>query len=227
MRHSFWRYCKVVAIVHVAIVLLFTGFGWIRSLFRKKPELILPIEFVVDVTPQAEAVTLQAPPEPPRPPDPPPPDEVIIPEKIVKPPREKKKIEIGKRVNRPAEKPRPDKPRLTPQEIARLLAMGAKPSDHTVVPDEDQRCMARIRDTLHAAWLEPSAEAAIGRESLLTIRLGRDGRITGGELERSSGSRELDTSVLQVLQTVRTISGLTPGFVARYPAVTIAFTVEP
>jgi len=45
-------------------------------------------------------------------------------------------------------------------------------------------------------------------------------------LQRASGSVELDASVRRVLDAVREIPGLTSAFLARYPSVTIAFTVR-
>jgi len=159
---------------------------------------------------------------------PPPPDETAIPETIVKPRRARREIDVSRqRVTRRVGDPAPEKPPLTQEEIARLLALGATASDRTSVPGEEQRCLARIRDVLHAAWVEPSAEAAGGREALLAIRFGPGGRIAGGDLRRASGSAELDASVRQILSTVHEIPGLTPAFLKRYPSVTIAFTVKP
>ncbi len=240
MQGSTWKTCRWVAGTHVALLLLFGAVALVRPWFQAEAELIIPVEFMVDVRPLETAVAIAEPvpepvavPEPPAVPVPEPvpdpiPDPAPVPVTEPEPPRPRRPpIEPSRqRVIRVTGAEAPPTPTLSPAEIERLLAEGARPSDRTVVPGEDQRMMARIRDLLHAAWVEPSAAEAGGREAVLTLTLDASGRIVSGGVTKASGSEPLDASVRDVLARVREIPGVSADFVRRYPQIHVAFQVR-
>jgi len=224
MNTRFLHYLKIVACIHIAVVLICASWaGWHR-LFRKKPELVVPIEFVVDVTPPmpvVEDILPHLPEEKPR--DIPEPDAKPRPRPKPKP-KPRPKIEKGRKIKRAPKKK--STPKLSAEEIRKLLAAGAKPSDHTSVPDEDARCLSIIRERLYSAWAQPSSEAVGNSVAVLFLRLSRNGDVLKTGLDKHSGNTQLDDSVLAAGKSVRHISGLTAAFLKRYPTVTISFRVE-
>ena len=228
MSQQFSRTLKVVTGVHVGLILLLLFHSGVVRLFEPKPDLIVPVEFVVDVTPPMPDVDELLPPvaEPEPEPEPEPP--ATIPEPTPAPPKPKprKKIEVSrKKITRTSGQKKPQKNPLSQEEIQKLLDLGAKPSDHTSVPDEDSRCYALIKNTLHAVWDQPNAEAAGAAKAELQITLEPGGRIRSSKLSRRSGNPTLDTSVQRVADSVQRIHGLSADFIRRHPSVTISFSV--
>jgi TonB family protein len=226
---------RVVAGVHIGVVALLCCQGGISHLFKPKPEIVTPIDFVVDVTPLMPDVSDVFPdiPEPDPIPAPiadpaPIPEPQPVPEPVKKPkPPRRKKIEVSRKKVRRSDEPRkPKKPTLSEKEIQKLLAEGAKAGDYTSIPDEDSRCLALIKQTLHAAWEQPSSEAAGNGVAVLCVSFETDGRVRSGTLERSSGNAELDDSVRNVANGIQRIHGLTPDFIRRHATVTVSFKVD-
>jgi TonB family protein len=213
-----------VVIVHVVVVLLLLVLPGARNLFRKKSPVVIPVEFLV-ATP--------APPVPPPPIPVPKPDPKPEPKPEPKPkpkpkPKPRPKIErstnLVSRTVDPA--PKPPQPKLSREEIDRLLAMGATPSDRTSVPGEDARCLEAIRKKLYHAWLQPSVAGVEGLVAQVSIDLKGVGAVRRWQITSPSGRSEFDRSVERAMGAVTFIPGLTSGFVKRHPTVSIAFQVE-
>ena len=117
-------------------------------------------------------------------------------------------------------------PKLTPEEIAKLLDLGAKVSDHTSVPGENERCLLAIKESLYAAWIRPSAENKTGRSAVIEITLGSSGAVLRHRLVKSSGSKALDDSALAAAAATPFFRNLTPGFLRDYSTVTIEFELQ-
>ncbi len=226
----------MVAIVHVVLFVACLVVPGCLRFFQKKELPSIPVEFLVDTRPpapdSADAIIPEPEPVAPEPepvaPEPEPivPDpEPVVPEPAPpKAPRKRPPIVKGPRVVR--QPSQPAKPRLTQAEIDRLLAEGAKPSDTTSVPDEADRGTALIRNEFHTAWQQPSYEAAGGRDVLLVVSFSANGTVTDFRLREKSGSDLLDRSVLDAARSVPRVYGLTAGFIARHPEVTIRFHVD-
>jgi len=223
---GFGHSLRVVTIVHVVIVLTLSAVSGFRWLFRPEPTKAIPIEFTVEVAgepaPEPTPAIEPEPPDPvptPRPPDPPPVKKT--------PPKKKprKKIETSqKRIRRPTGSDR--KPSLTPEEIERLLAQGARPSDRTRIPDADARGFARVRAAFYEVWVQPS-RAEVGGETVeAIIVLGTGGRVISSRLSCPSGNAVLDNSVRRALNAVKRVTGLPSGFEKRHREISIAFRVE-
>ena len=231
---------KVVAGVHIGVIAIAFFHSGVVHLFEPKPEIRLPIDFVVDVTPPMPDVGEVLPdiPEPEfTPPDPIPapipepiPEPIPVPVPTPKPPPKRKPrppIEVSRR-----KVPRPGAPKLAKQkqlseaEIQKLLADGATAGNYTSIPDEDSRCLALIQKTLYAAWVQPSSEAAGGAVALLNVAFDPSGRVRSCKLQSPSGSAALDASVQQAARSITRIRGLTPDFVRRHATVSVSFTVE-
>jgi TonB family protein len=240
-----FRTFRVVAIVHVVLFVACLVVPGCMRFFKKKELPSIPVEFLVDTRPAAPAITEPITPEVPPEPEPPPAEPVVpepepepvVPEPIVpepepeppkpppKPPRKRREIVKGPRIVR-KQPQSPPKPRLSQEEIDRLLADGAKPSDTTSVPGEDARCEALIFKQFYEAWQQPSFEAAAGREALLILSFSDNGTVTNYRLAKKSGSDLLDRSVLAAARSVPRVFGLTTAFVASHREVTIRFYVK-
>lgn len=225
---------KISLILHGSIVIGLIIATLISDItcFTKKPDDAMLIEFTVDVSssqeneePVEDLVN-----EPELAPEP---DPVPQPPKQDKPKR--KPIKISDKVvqiNQPkVTKNQPSKVtkknNLTPEEIEKLLKMGAKPSDHTSVPGERERCLAIVYNKLYDAWRRPSlSPTEVAKPAELTIWLGDSGVIKKYKLTRSSGNRELDASVESAAKAVRRIPGLTSDFIKEYKTITINFVLE-
>lgn len=234
--HPTFRTFRVVAIVHVVLFVACLVVPGCLRFFQKKELPSIPVEFLVDTRPpapdSADAIIPEPEPVAPEPepvaPEPEPivPDpEPVVPEPAPpKAPRKRPPIVKGPRVVR--QPSQPAKPRLTQEEIDRLLAKGAKPSDRTSVPDEAAQGAALIHKQFYEAWQQPSYEAAGGRDALLVVSFSANGTVTDFRLREKSGSDLLDRSVLDAARSVPRVYGLTAGFIARQPEVTIRFHVD-
>ncbi len=222
---GFGHSLRIVTIVHVVIVVGLSVMSGCRWLLKPKAKQLIPIEFTVEVpgepAPEPSPIVEPEPPPPrdplpaPRAPEPPP----------AKEPSRRKEIETSrKRVRRQTGSD--PKPTLTPEEIERLLAQGARPSDSTRIPDADARGFARVRAAFYEVWIQPSRAEAGGVTAEAIIVLGTEGRVISGRLARPSGNAVLDNSVRRALNAVKQVSGLPSGFEERHREVSIAFRVE-
>ncbi len=221
MKSRFARTFNIVMAVHLFVVLAVLFWAGCVSLFRKKPDLIVPVEFVVDVTEPAPNIEDILPPQIEE-------EDIPVPEPAETPkpkpkPTPRPKIERGRRITRSSDDP--SKPKLSKEEIRRLLEAGAKPSDHTSVPDEDARCLFVIREQLHKSWRQPESDAVGDAVAVLFVRLAPNGTVLETGLHKASGNRELDDSVLAAGKAVKSVRGITPGFVRRRPRITVSFRV--
>lgn len=220
MNKNFVHYLKIVAAVHIGVILLLVLISIGRVFFLSKPDVMLPVDFVVEV-PSAPVVTEK----PAR----------VVHEKEAQDmpsptpehePERKRKIERSKiRIIR-GSKERPARKQLSEKEIKKLLAQGAKAGDHTSIPDDDARCFEIVRQALYGAWVQPSAEEAAGAVAEASIRLRRDGIVVDRNLVRKSGNPVLDASVMQALHSIRRIAGLSSAFVNRHEVITVSFEIE-
>ena len=220
---------RVVTAVHVVIVLGLALISGCRMLFKPKPPLSIPIEFTVEVP----AAPADAPDPVPDPVPVPPPvrDAIALPQPPKPPPKvppkktPRRKIEPSqRRVTRHGETERQTK--LSPEEIERLLAEGARPSDRTRIPDADARGFARVRAAFYDVWVQPSRAEVGGLTAEAAIVFGTGGRVISGRLSRPSGNAVLDNSVRRALNAVRQITGLPSGFAERHREMSVAFRVE-
>ena len=148
----------------------------------------------------------------------------------VKPP-DPKNLKHGKK---PVE-PKPPVPRvanpkdkpLSAEEIAKALAMGAKFGESNSLPaNEEQRCVAVIRDAIFREWDKESFSWYPGLKSIrIKLVFGPGGQVKGWTLVGGSGSAEVDGTAKRALSRVKSIRGLSAGFLDKYP--TIDIELEP
>ncbi len=171
-------------------------------------------------------------PKPPvvKPPEPKPEIKPKPPEAKPKPPDTKpttpvrKPIELGRRVvTAPNKNPPPPGIRLSPEEIQRRLALGATPGNRNLMPEGDSLDYEVIRRQLYKAWAQPgSVPNQVTAE--VEIRMNAAGTIISRRMLRASGNAVMDRSVMDAVQSVFRIDGLTPGFIDRKSGrVTIIF----
>ena len=187
-------------------------------------------------------------PVPPKPPEPPKADpKVDAVEKIAEPPKkpEKKPFKKGERVENktPPKQPAPPKqpefkkgqrvtgngPRtekkLSPEEIKRLLALGAREGTKNQVPDNElSLCYSLIRAKFYGVWDQPAWSPNLKR-AVLDVQFDRSGRVIGYKLKQSSGDVQVDNSIKAAAARVRSVPGLTADFLQTHPIVPVAFEV--
>jgi hypothetical protein len=236
---------EYVAAVHLVLALLLVLLPLIPNPFHARNRSVIePIDFVVDVTPlgdgdaeedeeEAEVAKPVATVEPA--------DAVVKPiEKPVTtkpptvkaPPKPTTKVQVQrstKKIKRTvggsttAGKPTG----LTPDEIRRRLAMGARAGTYnSAIPSEEAMHFGTIYRVLYEAWVQPSA-ATVGRANVTAeLRFAPDGSIVGRRLVTRSGVREMDASVEQALNAVDRVPGLSVAFLSGHRQVTVLFEVQ-
>lgn len=203
-------------------------------------------EFTVALPPPEEAPVETPPaPEPPQPepppePEPPKPDDVVIPEKkkvevkisktVVKRPQETKKPErkiVEPPKTKPVTQPKFTGPKLSPEELQKLLDKGAKVSDHTSIPPDEQAMYAAlIMQQIKDRWICPDSSSITGRDPVIVIQLGADGSVRSANLKESSGNSVLDESVLSAVRSVGRFKNLSSEFIRQNVRITVNFSLQ-
>ena len=191
--------------------------------------------------PEPPAPVPEPPPPPapvPEPPQPAPPRPEVAPQPVAPPKPTRAPIERSTtKITRSATPPTPSQPRqrpprpLTAGELRGLLGGGSSggpgtPGATRNTITEDEATLARIQRLLHAAWIQPGTGAFKGMETRVVFRLLPDGRITGEQVDSSSGSSEVDASTLTAVRGVGRLDGLPADFALRFPSITVVFEVR-
>ncbi len=243
----------VVAGTHAGLILVLVVSMFLHGCTKSRPAAAaIPIELIV-ATPAAESGTAALRPAPPT--EPPPDPEDIAPPKPPeqktprpkppppKPPGPPRKIEVSqKRVTRPIQQ-KPAQPKLTAEEIRRLLERGAKPGERSSLSDADLRRLLNtsqtfaehgaamtpdqlyremIRQALYAAWDQPSS-GAYGLTTRMELTFNPDGTITGHRIVAPSGSTPMDESVVRAVRAVRRVSGIPADFLISNRRLVVSF----
>lgn len=118
-------------------------------------------------------------------------------------------------------------PKLTDDEIRKLMEKGARPAETTSIPaTENERCLVLIRDQLYNAWIRPDTSAIGQRAPVIEISIGAGGVVRNVRLQTSSGNPVLDQSVLSAARAVRSFRHLTDRFIRANPTVTVNFELK-
>ena len=229
MNKRFLKYLRIVTAAHVGLlVILLTTSGW-SGLFSRPPDLVTPVDFLIEVPgdpiPNKKVSIVEPEPEQPKGEDESSIDSIKIDGK-----KSRKTIERStKKITRIAGGGGggAKKTSLTPEQIKKFLDMGAKASDHTSIPgDEETRCFAIVRQTMYDAWNQPSKEEAANAEADVMIGLSRDGTVLSRKMSRKSGNSVFDESVMQAVSLVQNVEHLTPSFLDKYRDIRITFKLE-
>lgn len=234
-RSDFRRGLAVSIIIHLAVILLAIIGPLIARLFHRPPKREM-ITFVdLAALPPAPPPPPMRDPEPPRPePKQEEPKPSPIPEKPPDKPKPPEKPKIQVNTNRIVRKPdpapqppRPQQPQLTPEQIRKLLEAnirftpGGTPSANVT---DLSIYYASVRDVMYGAWVQPSAVAR-GLRADVSIRVLKNGAITQRRLIRSSGSKLMDDSVMQAVQSVSMLRPLPAEVREPHLDITIEFIV--
>lgn len=135
------------------------------------------------------------------------------------------------------------KPKLSPEDIRRLLAKDAVIAAKPSLPEDllrrlaaldgsfgkgplltpDMAYMELVRLTMFAAWEQPASLAANGLVTKVEIFLGPDGTVTRTRKAGGSGNATMDDSVMKAVEAVRRIPGLPASFISKHPSITVGF----
>lgn len=227
MNARFQRNLKIVAAVHLGLVLGLVVYHWLSGMMqRRKPhEIVTYIDLSTFAEPPAPEPAPPAPPEPPPPEPPPPPPPDPIPE-AAPPPRPQPVVERSTRrvtreevVQPPRETPRPP----TQEEIRRQLALNAEAAQ----PSDDfpfDWYFAIVRRVFYEAWERPStAVVPAGTSMTVSIRVMRDGSIAEHRVVRASGHAVMDDSVLRAVRSIRRIEPLPAQYRGPHRDITVEF----
>lgn len=210
-----------VVAVHLAVVLTLWIVPWLRRLIQPRPPQIIPVELTLAAVTPPEPAPLADPLPAPLKPSP----ATVATNAAPQPVRERPRIEVSQeRVERIRE-PAPTLQPILTQDQLRDLLRDQLPTDPVAgaPAPADAGDLELIRQTLYQVWQQPSGHHLRGRVTEVSLRLDAQGRIQEHRLLRSSGDEAMDASVRKVMETVRRIPGISPGFSARRPWVTIYF----
>jgi TonB family protein len=122
------------------------------------------------------------------------------------------------------------KSNLSAEEIRRLLAAGARISDHTSIPMGDlweAGYYNHVHEMMYRVWNQPtSLSASAGLSAEVLIRVQRDGTITRREMARSSGNSLMDDSVMKAVQSVSKLKPLPSQFEGSSKDIRILFELS-
>ena len=231
---------KISLALHGSVLLLVLIIPWIlKACQRNKPnEKLMFVEFTVSIPPPP-APDVPEPPTP-TPPAPPPPDPEDIKEVVKKPdtkppeppkppPKPSESIRQTNRVVRRDAPPPKDKP-LTEAQIAALLLKGARISDTTSIPSDNQVSLGayynHVHERMYAVWQQPSQLKNLpGLRTEVSITVAPDGRITSRSKVRSSGNDLMDDSVMKAVNSLKALRQLPAG--CRNPVdITVTFEIS-
>ncbi len=215
---------KYSTITHACLVLGLLVASVLSSCprWRKPKEQIIMVDLTVALPPPP--ADEPAKPEPPKPepvkiPDPPKQD---IPEQKKEPPKPKppeppkpKKV-IERSTNRvvrkdiPVAKVPPKGPVLSPEEIKKLLAAGARISDTTSVPDnwEVTGYYQKVGDRIRRVWAAQSDALPAGFGGQVSLKVLRNGSITEVSIKQTSGNSTVDQSLLKAVRSIHKLDPL-------------------
>ncbi len=211
MKRGFLKTLRMVAIVHLGLLLAFAVFPLIRGCFKPKEKQIIPVSVVFDAP---EAETVSAPRQ----------DPVRKPEP--NPDRARRSIEKSDTIIR---RPTKKKPELSAEDIRKRLAGDDEPRRTTTTRDPDKNAIyfEIVRRAMYQAWHQPESLAAQGLRAEARISISGDGTVTGGRIAKSSGNQVMDNSVKQALAAVKKIPGLSSAFLTQYDQITVDFELTP
>lgn len=230
----FKRALAVSVTAHIVVLILLVVLPFVIRLFRRPPkrEMITFVEL---------AALPPAPPAPmrePEPPKPPPKQEEPKPSPIPEKPPEKPKpaerpkiqVNTNRIVRKPDPAPRPtppQQPALTPEQIRKLLEANVRftPGGATAANVTDLSIYyASVRDAMYGAWVQPSTVAR-GLRAEVSIRVMKNGAVTQRRLTRSSGSKVMDDSVMQAVNSIAMLRPLPAEVRESHLDITVEFVV--
>jgi TonB family protein len=219
---GFKRVFSIVASVHIVLLVSLLIVPGCKRWWQQRMQEPVIMEFEVDVSVLEQSDTAVTDVVEPAPEPEPEPEPEPAPEPEPQPPP-RPTIQKGPRIVRQSNS---SGPTLTAEEVKRLLEQGAKAGTRNVIPGEDGRCFAMIKRSADQAWEKPSYAAVGDAEVEVALWFDAAGRVTRSEVSKPSGVAALDDSVRQMLTHLKTVPGLTRGFIERHPRVTVGFRVE-
>lgn len=116
-----------------------------------------------------------------------------------------------------------DKP-LSPEEIKKLLDQGyTYGSRNQLASSEEQRCASMVMQAIRREWDKESFRWFDGLKPIeVEISLAVGGRVTGFRILSSSGDGEVDRTARSALARLKSIPGLSAGYIESHPNLAIS-----
>ena len=239
MDSRFKRGLKVSTAAHVTVLALLAIWPLLQRVLHppKPPEMITFVDLMA-APPAPPAPMVKEPekapePEPPKPEVKPQEPEAPIPVPEPKPEKQKIKVNTNRIVRKaePTPPKAPPKPTLTKEQIARMLDQNVRftpVSGGSVVGYASPLNIyyAQVRETMYAAWRQPSGAGASGIRAQMRIRVLRSGAIVSRELVTGSGSSVMDASVKTAVQSVSRLRPLPPEVSGDSLDIVVEFVLE-
>ena len=135
------------------------------------------------------------------------------------------------------------KGKLTPEEVRKLLARGAKIGNKSSLSEADMRRLLNgdsrfgdgspisqefvvldmVRQAMYRAWDQPTDIGIAGLTTKIELTFSSDGSITGSRMLASSGNKTMDASVMRAVQSVRRVSGLPASYLSTHRRIPVSF----
>jgi len=226
MTARFRRNLRIIAAVHVAVVVGVCVLNWIRGLIPDAPQEITTYVELTTMPPISELLQEATPPSPDQ--ESPPLPEVATPIEQPKKSMDRKRINVSKRRIRRDDvmPPQPfPRTRILNKDIVKKLVSPERASARNQQDDFSfEGYFAFVRRTMHEVWDQPSAASArLGAMTKVSIRVHRDGTITFPKIIRSSGDAEMDDSVLRAVHSVHRLKELPRRYKGDYKDITVDF----
>jgi hypothetical protein len=117
--------------------------------------------------------------------------------------------------------------KYTDEELRRMLAQGATAGDRNVVPEGDTLYYEIIKRMLNNAWTHPSRAEVGDAVAEVTLKFAPDGRIIGAALTQKTGIPSMDSSVMEAVNSVTRVDGVSEDFLKYHNEITVDFKVTP
>lgn len=115
--------------------------------------------------------------------------------------------------------------KLTPEEIQRWMNLGATAGDHNSILEGDALYEEIIKRACYNAWNQPSYQEVGRATAEVTIKFLPDGTIVDVTMTRKTGNAAMDGSVMQAVNSLKRIDGLSPDFLRYNSPVIVSFRV--
>jgi hypothetical protein len=117
--------------------------------------------------------------------------------------------------------------KYTDEEVRRMLAQGATAGDRNVVPEGDSLYYEIIKRMLNNAWTHPSRAEVGDAVAEVTLKFAPDGRIISAALTQKTGIPSMDSSVMEAVNSVTRVDGVSEDFLKYHSEITVDFKVTP
>ena len=220
MKRYFFRYMFLISFIHIFIIMILVVSSAIPNQLTNKKNEFVPVKFFVESTESKPNVSSD------------------IKKPLISPvlldndlslqkQKSRNRVEVSKHMIQRGDIQNAKNKRLTKEEIReRLDFRTIKSLDSSATSESNNRYMDLIHRVLYEAWDQPRGDFFQGANTVAKIGLNLDGNIISRIIVTGSGNAAMDASVLDALNRIHRIHGLSDQFVVAHKLITIKFEVK-